>query len=502
MAEQHAAADAFLAERHALFIGGQWYAPRGEMLSVENPADGREIARLGTALPEDVDAAVAAARAAFPAWGSSDPALRSRLLLRLADLIEADAPALAVIESRESGMPVHLAQSTLAGMCCDLLRYYSGWCTKITGETITARPGWTPGGEWLIYTRREPLGVVAAIIPWNAPAAMIALKIAPALAAGCCMVLKPAELTPLLAVRFAALIEQAGFPAGVFNLVQGTGGTVGRLLAAHPGVDKIAFTGSTAVGKEIVRAAASDLKRVSLELGGKSPFVVFPDADLDQAVPAAAMACFALSGQNCMAATRMFVAAAIHDEFVARVAEAAGHIIVGDPADPSTALGPLVSQAQRDKVAALVTRAVIEGARVVCGGTPSPGPGCFFPPTVLADVTPSMEVAQSEVFGPVMSVLRFNPEDEAGLLEAINGTIYGLSGSVWTRDISRAHRLAARIDSGQVAINAHAAVSPETPFGGNRQSGWGREFGREGLDAYLKTKAVSVQLTPAGIGGG
>lgn len=480
-----------------LLIGGTWRSGRGdEALSVENPATGEVIGTVRSANSADVDDAVAAARAALDgSWGRLNPADRAAMLFRLADLVDAHAEELAQIETLENGMPISLATATLKTFCVNFLRYYAGWVTKIHGETLPAVPNGREGLDWLVYTLREPVGVVGAIIPWNAPASMIVLKVAPALAAGCTLVLKPAELTPLLAIRFAELLCQAGFPDGVFNLVQGTGTEVGAAMVAHRGIDKIAFTGSTAVGKSIVRAAADDLKRVSLELGGKSPFVVFADANLEEAIPSAALACFFLTGQNCMAGTRLFVHEAIHDAFVDGLVQTAQYFKVGNGMEPDTLIGPLISARQKARVLDFMALGKASGASLALGGGGIDGAGHFVQPTIFTGCTPDMPIVREEIFGPVLAVQRFG-DDEAALLRAINDTTYGLSGSVWTKDLARAHTMAARIDSGQIGVNTHAAVSPETPFGGNRQSGWGREFGREGLDAYLKTKAVSVNLGP------
>jgi phenylacetaldehyde dehydrogenase len=334
--------------------------------------------------------------------------------------------------------------------------------------------------------------VVGAITPWNSPLPMIMLKIAPALATGCTVVLKPAELTPLTAMRLMELCHEAGVPDGVVNLVNGYGETAGAALAAHPGVDKIAFTGSTEVGRAIVRAAAGNLKKVTLELGGKSPVVVFPDADLEQVIPGAARACFFLQGQNCMAGTRLFVHRKVHDRVVDGVAAIAKGFKLGHGLDPNNDFGPLISQQQRTRVAGFVDKGREEGGELVCGGKAPQRDGWFFEPTVFANMRPDMTPVRSEIFGPVLCVEAFGDDDLDDIARRANSSIYGLSGSVWTRDIGKAIQMVRKIDSGQVSVNMHAALDPAMPFGGNKQSGWGREFGREGLEPYLKTKGVSI----------
>ena len=465
------------------------------MLEVENPAWALTIATVRAAGPEDIDAAVTAARGAFEtSWGRMTGRDRAAVLFRFADLLERDAEAIGEIETLESGIPISLSAPTIKGFCVDLIRYYAGWATKIEGSTIPAAANGREDSELLVYTLREPVGVVAAIVPWNAPAGMITLKMAPCLASGCTLILKSAELTPLTAEMIGELWQEAGGPPGSFNLLHGAGADVGAALVRHRGVNKVSFTGSTAVGKEIVRSAADDLKRVTLELGGKSPFVVFPDATLEQAVPAAALACFFLSGQNCMAGTRLFVHESIADAFLDGLAAFAGHLTVGDGLDPAVNIGPLVSARQKARVRGMIDAGLGEGATMTYEGACPQGPGHFQAPIILSGVKPHMTVAREEIFGPVLAVQTFTSDE--GLASALDDSVYGLSGSVWTNDLSRAHRMARAIDSGQVGVNIHAAVSPETPFGGNRQSGWGREFGREGLDGYLKTKAVSVNLGP------
>lgn len=488
------AATEFLAHAHGNFIGGSFNEPNtSRLIAVENPAREQMIGQVCAASTAELDAAVLAARQALNgAWGSLSARDRAQILLRFADLLHARADFIAEIETLENGAPIALTRATISSFCVDLFRYYAGWATKIEGSTIPAKANGREQMELLVYTLREPVGVIGAIIPWNAPAGMLALKMAPALAAGCTLVLKTADLAPLTGVLFAQLWQEAGGPPGSFNLIHG-GADVGAALVRHRGVDKISFTGSTAVGQDIVRAVADDLKRVTLELGGKSPFVVFADAPLEEAIPSAALACFFMSGQNCMAGTRLFVHEAIATRFMDGLATMVQHMKVGDGLASDTVIGPLISAKHKARVQAYIDSGVAEGARIAVQGVTPTGRGHFLAPVVLTGVTPEMRVAREEIFGPVLVVQTFG-DDEDALAHAVNATTYGLSGSVWTSDLRRAHRFVKRIDSGQVGINIHAAVSPETPFGGNRQSGWGREFGGEGLDAYLKTKAVSVNL--------
>jgi phenylacetaldehyde dehydrogenase len=487
----------FLAAPHRPFIAGAFAdVNREAVIEIENPAREDIVAVVQAAGVDELDRAVAAARNAFKIWSAMAGKDRANILFRFADLIEARADFIGEIETIEAGIPLSMSVPTLRNFCVEMIRYYAGWATKLEGATIPAVANGREEHELLVYTRREAVGVVGAIVPWNAPASMIVLKLAPALAAGCTLVLKSAELAPLSAELLAIAWRDAGGPDGTFNLVHGDGRTTGAALVRHKGVDKITFTGSTEVGKEILRAAADDLRGVTLELGGKSPFVVFPDAPMDEAVPSAAMACFLMSGQNCMAGTRLFVHEAVKDAFLERLIQFTQTLPIGDGLSPETFIGPLISAAHRQKVLGFIAAAEAEGAKLLYAGATPDGPGHFVGPTIIGDVTPKMQIAQQEVFGPVLAVQSFC-DDEDALAEAVGDTIYGLSGSIWTQDLRLAHRFVQRIDSGQVGVNIHAAISPETPFGGNRQSGWGgREFGREGLDAYLKTKAVSVSLGP------
>jgi phenylacetaldehyde dehydrogenase len=485
----------FLSREHKLFIGGEWVNSSGsDVTEIHDPATEALLTIVPCAEAEDVDRAVQAARKAFNGeWSKISTYERSRLIWALADELEAHIELATELEVLDNGMPRTIAQYSILKAGIDFLRYYAGWPTKIHGQTIPVQPMGVPNGESLTYTRREAVGVVGAITPWNAPLPMVVLKLAPALAAGCTMVLKPAELTPLTALLLGELTKKVGIPDGVFNIVPGHGTIAGSALVKHDGVNKIAFTGSTEVGKIILQQSMGNLKKVSLELGGKSPVVVFPDADIERVIPGACRAAFFLQGQNCMAGTRLFVHEDVYDDVVNGVAAMARGFKIGPGLDPTTEMGPLISAEQRQTVMSYIESGKASGADLVCGGEALPGRGFFVQPTLFGHTNMDMKIAKEEIFGPVLCVQSFNDSDGLeGIAKECNSTIYGLSGSVWTRDISVGHKMAQLIDSGQVSINCHAAVDAAIPFGGNRQSGWGREFGEEGLEPYLKTKSTTV----------
>ncbi|MDE1917744.1 MAG: aldehyde dehydrogenase family protein [Sphingomonadales bacterium] len=476
-------------DQNMLIGGSRVPSASGERFETRNPANGELLACVAKGGIEDVERAVTSARAAFEGpWRRMKPAERQRIMLRLADLVEAHYDELAMLDTLDLGAP--LSRTMLGKVRAGaLLRYYAGQATLIAGDTL---PNSAPG-DLLSHTLKEPIGVVAAINPWNGPIGMSVWKAAPVLASGCTMVMKPAEQTPLSALRFGELCLDAGVPEGVVNVLTGMG-DVGAALSAHPGIDKIAFTGSTGVGEKILHAAASTMKRVSVELGGKSPNVVFADADLDKAVPAAAMAVFANAGQICSAGTRLFVQRPIHDEFMARLADYTRTIRVGDPLDPATQIGPVVSAPQMEKILGFIAGAGEEGARVLVGGGRVAGmeQGYFIEPTIFTGVADEMTIAREEIFGPVLSAFAFDSEEE--VLTRANATPFGLGSGVWTRDLGRAHRMARGIQAGSVWINCYQMLDPGVPFGGYKLSGFGRESGPHHIEDYLETKAVWINL--------
>ena len=485
--------------RYQLFIDGQFVdAESGKTFNSPNPATGETFAEVAEADKADIDKAVAAARKAFEGkWSKMSARDRGRLLYKLSQLIERDTAQLAELETSDNGKPIKESTYIDIPSVVENFEYFAGWATKIEGETIPVP------GQMFNYTLREPVGVCGQIIPWNFPLLMAAWKLAPALAAGNTVVLKPAEQTPVTAMEFAKLVQEAGFPEGVVNVVPGYGETAGAALASHKGIDKIAFTGSTEIGKVIAKAAADNLTKVSLELGGKAPNIIFADADLDQAVNGAMMGIFFNQGQVCCAGSRLFVEEKIKEEFLGRFKEKADRIKVGDPMDKATLMGPQVSAEQLNKIKSYVGIARDEGATVFAGGeTPQLDPqfqnGYFFQPTIFSDVNNSMRVAQEEIFGPVTSVISFDNDEE--LIRQANETIYGLSAGIWTRDITRAHRFAKAVKAGVVWINTYNMFNAASPFGGYKQSGYGREMGKHALEMYTQVKSVWVDLSGKPIG--
>jgi phenylacetaldehyde dehydrogenase len=483
----------FVSKTGKLLINGKWVdAASGKTFATYNPATGEVLANVAAGDKEDIDRAVKAARAAFETgpWSKISPSERGRLLWKLADLLEKHTEEFAQLESLDNGKPLKVARAADVPLAVDHFRYYAGWATKIEGNTISL--GLAKQGKFHAYTVREPVGVAGQIIPWNFPLLMAAWKLAPALSVGCTVILKPAEQTPLTALRLGELIMEAGFPEGVVNIVPGFGETAGAALAAHPDVDKIAFTGSTEVGKLIIHAAAGNLKKVSLELGGKSPNIVLDDADIDAAIPGAASAIFFNQGQTCCAGSRLFIDKKIFDKVVDGVAQNASKIRIGQGFDPDVDMGPLVSEEQFNKVCGYLESGKQEGAKAVTGGSRAGNRGYFVQPTVLINTTDTMKVVQEEIFGPVLTAIPFSDINE--IAAKANHTEYGLAAGIWTRDIKKAHALASKLRAGTVWINCYNVFDASLPFGGYKQSGWGREMGHEVLKNYTEVKSVCVAL--------
>jgi phenylacetaldehyde dehydrogenase len=487
--------ETFIAAPRQLFINGEWTdAASGKTFETPNPATGETLARVAEGDAEDINRAVRAARAAFEdsAWSRMTPSDRGRIIWRIGDLILEHAEELAQLESLDNGKPYAVALGADVPLAADLFHYMAGWATKINGQTIDISVPYMPGANFHSYTLREPIGVVGQIIPWNFPLLMAAWKLGPALTTGCTVVLKPAEQTPLTALRLAELVAEAGVPAGVVNVVPGFGETAGAALAAHGDVDKVAFTGSTEVGKLIVAAAgATNLKKLTLELGGKSPNIVFDDAE-DGAIEGAANAIFFNHGQCCVAGSRLFVQESRFDEVVDGVAEIAKSIKLGSGLDPTTQMGPLVSEEQFQRVSSFLESGRTDGATALAGGGRHGDRGYFIEPTVLTNTRPDMKVVREEIFGPVVVAAPFSSLDQ--IAAEANDSEYGLGAGIWTRDISKAHALAKKLRAGTVWINCYNVFDASLPFGGYKQSGWGREMGAEVLNNYTEVKAVTTLL--------
>lgn len=483
----------FLRRRHGLFINGEWrQASAQRRFDVHDPATGGVVASVAEGDAADIDLAVAAARRSFDdrRWRGMSADARSKVMWRIADLLEANADELALLDVVDNGMPLGYA-SAIVGFCAMQLRYYAGLITKTAGRNSS--PAISHDGQRVhAYTTVEPVGVAGIIIPWNVPLGALVIKVAPALAAGCSLVCKPAELTPLAALRFAELVAEAGLPAGVLNIVPGFGPTAGQALVDHPLVDKVSFTGSTATGKRILQSAAGNLKRVTLELGGKSPVIVFDDADPDVAIPGAAMGIFANTGQVCVAGSRLFVQKKSFDKVVAGIADFASAMKIGSGLDPQAGIGPLISQGQRDKVLDYIESGRKDGAQVVTGGDVVEGDGYFVKPTVFANVNRDMRIVREEIFGPVLVATPIDDLDE--LVRAANDSRYGLGAGIYTNDVNKAHLVAERLQAGTVWVNGYGFMDPSMPFGGFKESGWGRELGTEGMAAFQEIKSVFIQL--------
>ncbi len=493
--EVHPDLQKFLSKKsHPLLIGGRWVEPvSGKFFKTYNPATGEVLASVSEADSRDVDAAVSAARKALEGpWSKMSPAEREKILNKIADLVEAHAEELAQLETLNNGKTIREAKNGDLPLAIGLWRYFAGWPTKIHGETIPVSVPYYPGAKFLHYTVREPVGVIGAIIPWNFPLLMAVERLAPALACGNVVVLKPAEQTPLSALRLGELMLEAGLPEGVVNIIPGFGPTAGAALASHSGVDKITFTGSTEVGREIIKASAGNLKRVTLELGGKSPNIVFADADLEAAAKGMFMGVFYNQGQCCSAGSRIFVEKSKYQEMVQILSERAKTVRQGPGLDPKTQMGPLVSEEQKNRVLSYIEAGKKEGAKLLAGGEATSGPGYFVKPTVFADVGDSMTIAREEIFGPVASVMPFESVDE--VVSRSNASAYGLVAAVWTKDVKKAHQMAQKIQAGTVWINCYHFVDAAAPWGGFKQSGYGREKSQYAIESYTQLKSVWVDL--------
>jgi phenylacetaldehyde dehydrogenase len=480
---------------HPLLIDGQWVqAESGQTIDVINPANEEVIGKVASAGKTEVDNAVAAARRAFDhgPWGKMRGAERERLLMKLADLLEANAQSFAEVESLDNGKSAAMAQAVDVAVAVDTIRYMAGWASKIEGATTDISVPFAPQAEFVTFTRREAVGVVAAIVAWNFPLLLAVWKLAPALAAGCTVVLKPAEQTPLTALMLGELIAEAGFPPGVVNIIVGDGPSAGAPLVSHPGVDKVSFTGSTEVGKLIGKAAVENMTRFTLELGGKSPVIVLDDCDPATAAAGAAQAIFFNHGQVCCAGSRLYVQKKMFDRVVADVADIAKSMSLGHGLDPASRMGPLVSREQMDRVCNYINIGMSQGANVVTGGGRAGEKGYYVQPTILTNVNADMRVVQEEIFGPVLTAMPYDDIEEVAAWA--NNTQFGLGASIWSNNLSKVHRLIPKIKAGTVWVNCHSMLNPAMPFGGYKQSGIGRDLGKASLDSYLETKSVYIDV--------